>query len=372
MITFYTDCALRQKSFTYLVFTMLLSISLVIFPSCRDRTDNSLKIDTDTRTHILTGHTYLVWTVAFSADSETLACVGSSNNIELWDVTTGKVIQTFIGHTDAVGGVAFSSDGKTLATGSSDETIRLWNVNTDDPIRTLEGHTWSVYDVVFSPDGKTLASVGGDKTVRLWDVSTGTMKHILTQDTTSGYDNGIAFSPDGKTLAHVGFDAALFGGGAIIQFWDVMTGKLINTAKRQAGGAIYGVAFSTDIQTVAMGFLGGDIWICNATTGKIIYILEQSGTVNSLAFNPEGTILASGSYGGGDWDKNSQITIKLWNVETGEIIDTLKEHMGTIQAVVFSPDGKTLASVSFTAHPDIAFRRDSAIRLWDVRTYLTQ
>ncbi|MGH3524436.1 MAG: TIR domain-containing protein, partial [Mycobacterium sp.] len=79
------------------------------------------------------------------------------------------------GHTDVVFTVAFSPDGHMLATGSTDRTVRLWNVT--DPIhpiplgQPLTGHISPVFSVAFSPDGHTLATGSADHIVRLWNVT---------------------------------------------------------------------------------------------------------------------------------------------------------------------------------------------------------
>ena len=72
--------------------------------------------------------------------------------------------------------------------------------------------------------------------------------------------------------------------------------------------------------------------------------------VNSVAIAPDNQILASGSD-----DK----TIRLWNIETGEVCATLKGHTNFVQSVAFSPDGTILASGS----------DDKTIKLWDLKTY---
>ena len=57
----------------------------------------------------------------------------------------------FAGHTDSVYSISFSSDGHILASGSADGTIRLWDVPTGKHLQTLTGHTDSVSSVSFSP-----------------------------------------------------------------------------------------------------------------------------------------------------------------------------------------------------------------------------
>jgi WD40 repeat protein len=80
----------------------------------------------------------------------------------------------------------------------------------------------------------------------------------------------------------------------------------------------------------------------------------HTASVRSVAFSPDGTTLASGS-----WDD----TIRLWDVNTGQTIgEPLQGHADWVRSVAFSPDGQTLASGSY----------DETVRLWDVATALEE
>ena len=134
--------------------------------------------ETDKELDLLTGHTFGVWSVAFSSNGNLLASGSEDNTICLWDAHTGRLLHTLTGHARTIRSVAFSPDGNTLVSGSEDDTIRLWDAHTGRHIRTLTEHTDGVESVAFSPDGQILASGSRDNTICLWDVHTG--RHIRT------------------------------------------------------------------------------------------------------------------------------------------------------------------------------------------------
>ena len=104
--------------------------------------------------------------------------VEAIGQVQLWDVATGREIDTIKGHGRAVSKVAFSRDGKLLATGGTDNTIKIWDLASKRELLTLTGHTSNVESLDFSPDGRLLASASEDGSTFLWDAKTG--EHLLT------------------------------------------------------------------------------------------------------------------------------------------------------------------------------------------------
>jgi WD40 repeat protein len=262
----------------------------------------------------LSDHTDRVISIALSPDGKTLASGSSDKTVKLWNVETGQEIRTLGSHSDFVRSIAFSPDGKTLASGSNDKTVKLWNVETGQEIRTLGGHTDSVISTAFSPDGKTLASGSYDKTVKLWNVETGQEVNTLSGHTDEV--ESLVFSPDGKTLASRSQHTA--------KLWNI-------TAIKE---------YNSDILAHMLNFLG----IRRETSDAAIPILNGTEWIYSIAFSPDGKILATGM------DK----TVKLWNMETRQELHTLSGHTDEVISLAFSPDGKILASGS----------KDKTVKLW--------
>jgi WD40 repeat protein/energy-coupling factor transporter ATP-binding protein EcfA2 len=293
----------------------------------------------------LNGHRAAVRSAAFSPDGKILVSGSNDKTIILWDVVTRQPIGQPLTGTGIVHSIAFSLDGKMFATGSDNHTVVLWDVATRQPIGPpLGGHTDWVSSVAFSPDGRTLASSSNDGTVILWDVTTRQpIGQPLSADEGAVYS--IAFSPDGKTVA-----SAVSGNSIIL--WDPATRQRIGQPLRGHTAAIASIAFSSDGKTLASGGYDNTIILWNVETQQPIEapLTDHAGFVYSVTFSPDGQILASAS-----GDK----TIILWDLKTRRPIDQpLRGHTNSVDCLTFSGDGKTLASGSF----------DNTLILWDVST----
>jgi WD40 repeat protein len=191
-----------------------------------------------------------------------------------------------------------------------------------------------------------IESNGGDASIRL--VGGGKTITVLTLSGHSDWIFSVAFSPDGKLVASGSQDGT-------IRFWQVDTGHGLHTLTGHNGSSVCSVAFSPDGKLVASGAWDDTVRVWKyelyMDMGNLVHTLDHDDTVFSVAFSPDGKLLASGS---GSWDK----TIKLWQVDTGNLVRTLSGHWGGVRSVAFSPDGKLLASGG----------GDNTIKLWNVTT----
>ncbi|MBD2414632.1 hypothetical protein FACHB389_09620 [Nostoc calcicola FACHB-389] len=115
-------------------------------------------------------------------------------------------------------------------------------------------------------------------------------------------------------------------------------------------GGIFSVAFSPNGKLLATGDTNGEIRLYEvANSQQLMTCKGHAGWVWSVTFSPDGQVLASGS--------NDQ-TIKLWDISTGQCFKTLEGHTGGVRSVTFSPNGQVLASGS----------DDQTVKLWNIST----
>jgi WD40 repeat protein len=284
--------------------------------------------------------------LAFSPDGWILASP-EGNNVNLWRVSDGALLQTLSGHELDIGSLAFSLDGTMLASAVTGEVamehIRLSRVSDGTLLRSLL--SFYVSALAFSPDGEILAVGKRLGEVEFWDVSKGSMLFELVghtdQEKGKSKDvNDLAFSPDGEILASCAFKAKL---------WHVSDGTLLRTL--DAPGYVDSLAFSPDGEILATGD-GDNIQFWRVSDGGLLLTLEgHTDDVRSLVFSPSGELLASLSD-----DK----TVRLWRVSDGALLRTLEmegftSYM-TRHKVDFSPDGTLLAFGGV----------DGTIRLWGI------
>ncbi len=169
-----------------------------------------------------------------------------------------------------------------------------------------------------------------------------------------GKINQLAWSPDGRTLA----------AASTIGVWLYDPAALGSPPRLLEGHTrdVLSVAFSPDGAVVLSGSQDGTVKQWDTATGSLKRTIslwddfsfevgqqKRDSEVWSMAFSPDGTILASGGFDG---------KLRLWDLSTSRQRALLKGHTEQIANVVFSPDGTLLASYSV----------DSKIIVWDVET----
>ncbi|XP_045455054.1 WD repeat-containing protein 48 homolog [Melitaea cinxia] len=193
-----------------------------------------------------------------------------------------------------------------LYSAGRDGIIRVWHTGggtQDRYIQSMEHHTDWVNDIVLCCGGKNLISASSDTTVKVWNAPKGFCMSTLR--THKDYVRTLAYAKDKEQVASAGLDRAIF-------LWDVNTLTALTASNN------------------------------TVTTSSLVGNKES---IYSLAMNPPGTILVSGS---------TEKVLRVWDPRNCSRLMKLKGHSDNVKALVVSRDGSQCVSGS----------SDGTIKLW--------
>lgn len=322
----------------------------------------------------------------FSPGGRLIAGGRVNQEITLWDADTGRVLQRFHGHLDDVQDIAFHPDGNLFASSDKSGIVRTWRLSNiqdgenqnENVVRnwpeSFVAHDDRIWSLDFSPDGETLVTGCRDGTIRSW-----TAKPLLRHATGASYLELQAVWIDNHQL--------IVTGEGHLAFWDLTT----NT--KQLGEVfsdrIQSIAVSHDGKQMATGHELGKVRVWDVASQSVTQEFEQhTGTVHALTFASNGTWLISCGEDGRviRWDldrgthrllhrfdshcksvalsptdqtlaaavQNDIYVLDLTDVNRPPI--RITGHQNSVDSMVFSPDGGSLASAS----------DDRTIRIWDM------
>jgi WD40 repeat protein len=383
-------------------------------------------------------HPAAVTSLSYNADKSRIVTGAEDKLARVWDVTAGKEIEAFP-HTGPVQAVAFHPSNTTIVSGGADKNATVHTLRFQ---RLVAASELPVRGLALAPNGTHVLTASDDKSVKMWNLTSG-----VNDRTFAGAEKPVQCVAVSKNNALV---AA--GDGATVRVYNFTDAKVLATLK--APGAVKSVSFSSNNQTLVAACDDRSIQTWNvvftpgqplpeefgrpglvyahddavndvtvAADGVTIYSggadktvkvwkiagdiparnLGHPGIVDAVAFNPAGTLLATGCHDGNlrlfDVAKGTQLrqiqahttpvppkaiycvaftpdgkfvlsgsedqTLKLWDASNGNLVRTFKAykekefekgHQGAVFCAAFSSDGKTLATGS----------NDHTIKLWNV------
>ncbi|EHK46065.1 hypothetical protein TRIATDRAFT_220064 [Trichoderma atroviride IMI 206040] len=273
--------------------------------------------------------------------------------IYILDAATDKCLQRFRDH-PVTEQLALSPDGSQLAMAPKHKYTTVRDVKTGASLFTFLSYTAASISPIFSPDGAELAVVGYFENINIWDLTPGSFvdpeKDIIWS---------LAFSPDNTRFALITNCVELLG-AFTIEIWDPVEGKCqqqLQVGKSIAGSTtqssdIARLAFSPDNTQLAYS-RRNELVIRNLAENsqRDKFEFRASGSIQSIVFSPDGTRLAVADVplldeiGDTKTLKIKTPKIEIVDATNGAIVHTINFSTGIID-VYFSSDSKRLGSVS--------------------------
>ncbi len=252
--------------------------------------------------------------VVFSDDSRIIT--GSGDGVIIyWDSISLEMIRMFFDHEGGVTALAISADEGKFLSGSGDNSAKLWDLETGEIISQFEGHLGAVNSVAFSPKGEYVLTSSNDGTAKLWNSTNAKVVHTF-----SGHEdsvNSAVFSPDGSHVITGSQD---------------QTARIWNLEKPdqpiriiEHTGSINNVEFSPD----GTKFLtcGQNVILWELHSGKPLHEWSTSNSFTPCAFSKDG--------------KQVFVGFNLYDVESGNLVESFFNHSYTPRSNAFVHDGKS-------------------------------
>lgn len=308
----------------------------------------------------MAGHTDPVTDVAFSPDGQKVASSSRDRTSRVWSVATGLEITLFDDHERMVNSVAWSPNGKWIVTASEDEDAKIWNAETGKAKKTLGGlfgsHKAAVLDASWSPNGQAVVTASADSTAVVWNAETG--RKIVDLGQHEGTVVSAAYSSNSQLVVTSSLDGS-------VRVWDIEDGSQL-AQFTVVSDHFPDARFSPNDELIALASASGFVHLWNwshkcgcdlpqdqprvGTISKETTVLAgHSNDIKSVSWSTDGKKIITASHDG---------TAKIWEVETGQALQTLSGHTGQLTGAIFSKDGKTALTVSM----------DRSARLWDIET----
>jgi WD40 repeat protein/class 3 adenylate cyclase/energy-coupling factor transporter ATP-binding protein EcfA2 len=297
-----------------------------------------------------------VESVIFARGGRALIASDDSGSVSMVDIATGRPIGSPLSVGDEpAASLGLSPDGRLLAAASAAGPVFVWDTETGAQYGSpLTADTSPVSDVDFSPDGRTLVSSHLRSAV-VWDVS-GEQAMGKPLGGPADLATDVSFSPDGTWLV-----AGRFDGDTVV--YDVASRRRV----LRVGGSsvVTAVAFHPDADLIAVGTIDGQVRFFDRKSGEAVGSTLDGGSsaVWQVGFSPDGRLLAvardpnglEGFYG-----QQRQGEVELWDVDSRRRVGrAIVPGGGSVLSVAFNREGTLLATGSYFGRLD----------LWDVATH---
>jgi WD40 repeat protein len=297
----------------------------------------------------------------YYASVESLLCLNSlslassyyDGTLAIWNLELGKIKSKLFGHIACAPSMVLLEKFY-LASASYDNTIKIWNWKEGVEMRTVLAHSDIVFSIVLLKNG-FLASSSGDRLIKIWNYTSG---HLV--DTFRGHSNQVRslFPLKSGNLASASLDGDIkIWHCSLIGQNKVKEKRLFRTSPNKSSPRDLLVTINVEYPVLDVLLLDDErLVIADASPNISIWnfkkrlrakaLIGHLGQVKALC-HVKDDILASAS---------TDMTIKIWNSTSGEILKSLRDHKNIINDIIWLKHQQYLVSCS----------KDETIKMWNI------
>lgn len=325
--------AIAFDAHRFLKFGWMIAIALSVLQS---RAIHAQQGSVVTKVVAQLGHGNEISAVAFSDDCA-LAVSGDNQGVVLvWDVKTGRMLKAFRTNSDPVRSIRFSEDGKKVLA-SHWQSLRIWDLERDIVEREINAPEHGAFErgIFFSSGQKMIYA--NDQSPIVFD-----LRSSVALDFSSKHSDAI----DALALSNDG-SRAFSASATSLRFWKTSDGTLIRKIEMKLDRT-RAVALSSN-GAVAISATGSSLSTWDTVGGGLKKLGSHKGSIWAVSISVDGKFAVSGG---------ADNTVKLWNVVSGTLINTLEGSSAAVQAVAVSADNRLV----------IAGGDDRSVRIWRADT----
>ncbi|MEQ1823847.1 MAG: WD40 repeat domain-containing protein [Fimbriimonadaceae bacterium] len=238
--------------------------------------------------------------------------------------------------------IACSPTGSKIAIGVEDGTIRIVDAGSGATLRILKGHPQAAQALAWSPNGKQFVS--GDETARIFFWNTASWAKVKEIRPHTKPIQNLAFNAKGTLMVSTGQDD-------MVKLWNLADTKKPKLDYAGKGANLFGARFVGATDNFAMATLTTAARVVSPVGATKATLTGHGGLgINDLDVNVAGTRTATAG---------RDNFVGLFETSTGKRLGYFKGHADWVQRVLFSPNGRWLASSS----------TDGTVKVWDAKSF---
>lgn len=270
-----------------------------------------------------------------------IVAVSDDGDVRLWRVERNDYIRLAWGLEGAVD-ARFSPNESLIAAAYGTE-VRVWETTTFQLVAILDiGNNQSIRSIDWSPDGVQLMAVTETGSAKIWTIPTTIPERLTVNQTLAGHAgsvNQMAWDASGGRMA-------TFGSDNIVTVWDTINKEQLFELSDISTANLASLAWRADPAAIAVGDCNGMISLVDAASQRVTQQLTgHQGCVSGLAFGPDGQLL---------WSADSTGTLRIWNLDTFEVLLERQNLQPDAITDLIVPDGTHFATIG----------AEGSLRLW--------